>query len=193
MRWLDTLGVTRGSLEERNLEFLRPLLPSELPEAVGSAEKERGDLLALLGVVEAVRDRETCRRAAFAAHFGLEAADACGACDVCVDAGAALAEAGSGREGRPRGGSQPGGAGAQAGASATPAGSPAPEDLVPVQAKGGFQRGDWVQTGGRHLGRVVRVEGSGARVKLVVESQTDLRRRTIDPRRVRVERLDPGH
>jgi hypothetical protein len=37
------------------------------------------------------------------------------------------------------------------------------------------------------------VEGSGARVKLVVESQTDLRRRTIDPRRVRVERLDPGH
>ncbi|MBL6722122.1 MAG: RecQ family ATP-dependent DNA helicase [Planctomycetes bacterium] len=191
MRWLDTLGVTRGSLEERDLEFLRPLLPSELPEGVGSAEKERGDLLALLGVVEAVRDRSTCRRAAFAAHFGLEAAASCGACDACVEAGAALARVGGSRERGPRRPARPAAPEGGSSGSSTPRG-PEVERLEGAAAGATFQRGDWVQTGGRHLGRVVRVEGSGARVKLVVESQTDLRRRTIDPRRVRVERLDPG-
>lgn len=199
MRWLDTLGVTRGSLEERNLEFLRALQPSELPEAVGSAEKERGDLLALLAVVEAVRDRETCRRAAFAAHFGLDAAGSCGACDVCVDAAGVLAaggEGGSRRAPGPGGGGErlegdAGGPGAGERRAGRPRGGGAASAEAPV-GEPTFQRGDWVQTGGRHLGRVVRVEGTGSRVRLVVESQTDLRRRTIDPRRVRVERLDPG-
>ena len=46
---------------------------------------------------------------------------------------------------------------------------------------------DWVKVDGRHLGCVVRVEGSGRDLKLVVESASDLRRRTVNPRRKRVE------
>ena len=53
-----------------------------------------------------------------------------------------------------------------------------------------FARGDWVRIDGRHLGQVLRVEGEGNRVRLVVESAGDLKRRTVDPRRRRVERLD---
>ena len=39
------------------------------------------------------------------------------------------------------------------------------------------------------LGQVVRVEGEGQRVRLVVESAGDFRRRTVDPRRRRVRRI----
>ena len=53
-----------------------------------------------------------------------------------------------------------------------------------------FQRGDWVRVRGRHLGQVVRVEGKGSRVQLTVESASDLRRRRVDPRRKKVEKLD---
>ena len=52
-----------------------------------------------------------------------------------------------------------------------------------------FQRGDWVKVG-RHLGQVVKVEGSGNRTRLVVESASDLKRRTVDPRRQRVRRVE---
>jgi hypothetical protein len=54
-----------------------------------------------------------------------------------------------------------------------------------------FKRGDWVRVDGRHLGQVVRVDGRGDRVRLVVEDARDLRRRDIDPRRRRVQRLEP--
>ena len=57
------------------------------------------------------------------------------------------------------------------------------------QVHGGIGNGD-DEIEGRHLGQVVRVEGRGRRIKLVVESVGDLRRRTVDPRRRRVERLD---
>ena len=188
LRWLDTLGVTRGSLEDRDLEFLRPLQPSELPDAVGSEEKERGDLLALLGVVEAVRDRATCRRVLFGRHFGLEVAERCGACDACVDPGVEL-ERRQGRGGRaPRGERSPG--------NALPVTESRARGGQDPRAEGGqapFQRGDWVRVGRRRqYGRVVRVEGTGARLRLVIESQADLRRRVVDPRRVTVERLETG-
>ena len=188
LRWLDTLGVTRGSLEDRDLEFLRPLQPSELPDAVGSEEKERGDLLALLGVVEAVRDRTTCRRVLFGRHFGLEVGARCGACDACVDAGAELE--------RRHGGGARGHAGARIAGTGPPAvesRAGGPKDPGDEGGQAPFQRGDWVRVGrSRQYGRVVRVEGHGARLRLVIESQTDLRRRTVDPRRVSVERLELG-
>ena len=53
-----------------------------------------------------------------------------------------------------------------------------------------WQRGDWVRINRRHLGQVVKVEGEGSRVRLVVESATDMQRRTIDPRCERVERVE---
>ena len=43
----------------------------------------------------------------------------------------------------------------------------------------------------QHLGHVVRVEGEGRNLKLGVEDARDLRRRTIDPGRRRVRRIDP--
>ena len=52
----------------------------------------------------------------------------------------------------------------------------------------GFRRGDWVRVEGRFLGRVIRVEQDGRR--LVVESADDLRQRTIDLRRSRVQRIE---
>ena len=64
----------------------------------------------------------------------------------------------------------------------------APEARADEEAP--FQRGDWVRIDGRHLGQVLRVEGKGSRVRLVVESAGDLRRRTVDPRKRKVERLE---
>ena len=52
-----------------------------------------------------------------------------------------------------------------------------------------WQRGDWVRINGRHLGQILKVEGTGRALRLLVESTTDLGRRTIDPRRDRVERM----
>jgi hypothetical protein len=36
---------------------------------------------------------------------------------------------------------------------------------------------------------VIKVEGEGRRVRLTIESAGDLQRRTVDPRRERVERV----
>ena len=49
--------------------------------------------------------------------------------------------------------------------------------------------GDWVRIDRRHLGQVVKVQGEGKNVRLVVESAGDLKRRTVNPRRQRVERM----
>jgi hypothetical protein len=39
------------------------------------------------------------------------------------------------------------------------------------------------------LGQVVKVEGKGRQIRLTVESATDLKRRSVNPRRERVERV----
>jgi len=165
LKWLEVLEVTTGSFESRDLALARPLDPSELPEFVGSESKLRADLEGLLAMVRFATDEGTPRRALLARHFGLEpAAQGEGPCDHSSDPAAFLA-----RSFPPRALAAPGAA------------EPRPE--------GEFQRGDWVRVDGRHLGQVLRVEGRGSRVKLVVESVGDLRRRTVDPRRARVERL----
>ena len=105
---------------------------------------------------------ETCRRILLERHFGLpESGGDCGACDACTEASPWLA----------------------ANARSRPARSAAHE----LSAR--FQRGDWVRIDGRHLGHVVRVEGEGRGLRLVVESAGDFRHRTIDPRRSLVEPL----
>ena len=110
-----------------------------------------------------------CRRASISRHFDLDVPDApCGACDACADGAAWRGEHFAARS---------------AAAVAGPAG---PDDDAP------FRRGDWVRVRGRHLGQVVRVEGEGRSLRLVVESVSDLRHRTVDPRRDRVERFEPS-
>ncbi len=177
LRWLEVLGVTEGSFETHDIRIARELSPSELPEFVGSPGKHKDDLQALLAMVRFGTDHESCRRVLLARHFGLEepafeGTDGCGACDVCVDPV-------RWRQGRfaPR-----------------PArGSDEDDEPANVEREGvPFQRGDWVRVDRRHLGQVVRVEGAGRRVRLIIESAGDLRRREIDPRRRRVEKIDRG-
>jgi superfamily II DNA helicase RecQ len=170
LKWLEVLGVTEGSFETHDLRVVRDLAPSELPEAVGSEAKLRHDLGGLLHLLRFAKDDATCRRAGIAAHFDLAPPDGpCGACDACVDAEAWRAERLVQR----------------------PAGAVAAGPIV-EREDAPFRRGDWVRIDRRHLGMIVRVEGDGRRTKLVVEDAKDLRQRTIDPRKRRVERLEDG-
>jgi ATP-dependent DNA helicase RecQ len=165
LRWLEVLGVTTGSFETHDLELTGELDLDDLPDFVGSEEKRRADLSALLGIVQFAKDTDTCRRAALSAHFGLAPPSGpCGNCDACLA---------DGPEARLAAFHEPRAAGLQDG---------------PRSAE--FQRGDWVRVDGRHLGRVVRVEGTGRDMRLEVESLGDFRRRTVNPRRKRVERVE---
>ncbi len=172
LKWLEVLGITTGSFETRDLVLVRDLDPAELPAFVGSGGKLRSDLEALLAMVRFAGDVETCRRVLLAEHFETELPPApCAACDNCLSAEASAAWM---REHTlPR-----------------PATAPAPRAAPGSQAsEAGYQRGDWVRVDGRHVGQVLRVEGEGKRVRLLVEGADDLRRRTVDPRKRRVERL----
>jgi ATP-dependent DNA helicase RecQ len=180
LKWLEVLGVTEGSFETRDLRVVRELDPAELPEFVGTGEKLRADLTALLGMVRFARDTETPRRVALARHFGLpdDGADLLRGCDVTEDAAAwrraqLAPRAASGRAGEGPSATDPDHARATRGAD-----------------EPRFQRGDFVRIDGRHLGQVLRVDGTGRSAKLLVESLADLRRRTVDPRRQRVERIE---
>ena len=164
LKWLEVLGVTAGSFETRDLRLVREFTPDELPGFVGSEGKLKDDLTALLGMMQFASKGGECRRAGIARHFELEApAGPCGACDVCTDA-----RVWRSRYLAPR-----------------PAATPKAASLEEP-----YQRGDWVRVRGRHLGQVVKVEGKGRKLRLTVESASDLKRRTVDPSRVRVERVE---
>lgn len=173
LRWLDVLGVTRGSFEGRDLEVVRDLDPQELPPFLASGEKLDDDLRALLAMVEFAKCGDRPRRALLAEHFGLPfaEADAFG-CDNTEDPARWRAE----RMDR------------RAGAAAGPGEPAVVEAAPPTDAP--FARGDWVRVDGRHLGQVVKVEGEGRGLRLTVESVGDFRRRVVDPRRRRVELLE---
>lgn len=157
LRWLEVLGILEGDFETHDLRVVRELYPAMLPASVGSPEKLRRDLEALLAMVHFSARPEACRRQTIAVHFGLPPPVApCGACDVCSDAAGWRTE------------------------------RLAPRQNAPAESSGepGWARGQWVRVGGR-LGRIVRVEGEGKRVKLFVESADDLEVRAVDPRRAR--------
>lgn len=166
LKWFEVLGVTEGSFETHDLRLARDLEPGELPEFVGSEEKRTGDLQSLLKMVQFANDDDTCRRLALSRHFDLEPEPVpCGGCDVCEPAEAWLERS---MKPRPR---------------------HAPEVRGDDSSEVPFARGDWVRVG-RHYGQVVRVEGSGNRLRLVVEGASDLKRRTVDPRKQRVTRME---
>jgi ATP-dependent DNA helicase RecQ len=165
LKWLEVLGVVEGNFEERTLRLTRELDPAELPPSVGSEEKLREDLRGLLAMVSFARERDACRRATLAAHFGLDSpAVPCGACDLCTDAASWQS--------------------ARLAPRATAASAASPE-----RAAGRFERGDWVRVDGRALGQVLRVEGRGKRVRLWIEDARSLERFHVDPARRTVERL----
>ncbi len=164
LKWLEVLGVTRGSFETHDLSLVRDLEAGELPDFVGSEDKHRADLEALLKMLQFAKEEEVCRRTLLAQHFGLTPEPApCGACDICCDRAEWTSRAFAGR---------------------TFEVGEAP------RREAGFQRGDWVKVDGKHLGHIVSVEGEGRRVTLIVESAGDMRRRRVDPRKRRVEPLE---
>lgn len=164
LKWLEVLGVSSGSFETHDLQLIRNLLPGELPEFVGSEEKRKQDLGALLSMVRFAGGVEECRRVSLARHFELqEPGEACGACDVCADSASWLDQRFTSREGE--------------------------VERAGETGKVHFQRGDWVRLGRGELVQVVRVEGEGKRMRLVVEDAGQNYKRTVDPRRVRIERL----
>ena len=163
LKWLEVLGVTEGSFETHDLRLVRELTEGELPESVGSADKRRADLEGLLAMARFAGQSEECRRVSIARHFELEApAQPCGACDVCTPASPWRAAHFSAR----------------------------PTTRSDEARNERWQRGDWVRVDRRHLGQIVMVEGEGRGLRLVVESASDMQRRTIDPRRQRVERVE---
>ncbi len=62
LKWLEVLGVIEGAFENHSLRVRRELEPGELPASVGSEDKKRHDLSALLGMVRFANGREECRR-----------------------------------------------------------------------------------------------------------------------------------
>jgi ATP-dependent DNA helicase RecQ len=163
LKWLEVLGVTEGSFETHDLHLVRELDPAELPDSVGSADKRRADLEGLLAMARFAGTADECRRVTIERHFGLpESTPPCGACDFCANAATWRSTHFTARV----------------------AGSPQAH-----AAEHEWHRGDWVRVNGRHLGQVVKVEGDGRRVRLTIESAGDLQRRTVDPRRDRVERV----
>ena len=176
LKWLEVLGVTSGSFDSHDLRIARELDPGELPDSVGSPDKRRHDLEGLLGMARFAGAALECRRVLLARHFGLdEPTDPCGACDVCADA-----DAWRGAHFSPR--AEPDGGGGGDG------GAPGEASATAQEPK--WTRGDWVRVRGGHLGQVVKVEGAGRGLRLVVESVSDLKRRTVNPRRQRVERVE---
>ena len=172
LKWLEVLGITQGSFETHDLALVRELDYDELPESVGSEDKLENDLRALLGMAQFAREFDVPRRELLARHFDLDTDGLAFGCDNSEDPRAwrethfeprPVVE----REERPRASDEP-------------------------RGDAQYARGDWVEIDGRHLGQVVRVEGKGNRIKLVVESAGDLRRRTVDPRRKKVKRLESG-
>ena len=159
LKWLEVLGITSGSFESHDLCVARELDLAQLPASVGSDDKRLGDLQALLHMVYFSSRAERCRRQQTAEHFGLEVPQApCSACDVCTDANTWRSQFLPARAAH----------------------------AAPQASTGLFARGQWVRVDGRHLGRIVRVEGEGRRTRLFVESADNLEVRSVDPRRARV-------
>lgn len=180
LRWLEVLGVTKGSFEGRNFKVVRDLDPAELPEFLHTGEKLDDDLRALLSMVEFAKCEDRPRRELLCDHFGLPFSDSDAfGCDNTVDAAEWRADRMPRRQlSAPQAG------------DARPAGQDGGRVEAAPASDARWQRGDWVKVDGRHLGQIVKVEGSGSSVRLTIESVGDFRRRTVDPRRKRVEPLE---
>jgi ATP-dependent DNA helicase RecQ len=181
LKWLEVLGITRGSFDAHNLEIVGDLDPAALPDFLGSGEKFDDDLRALLAMVEFAKADVRPRREILAEHFGLPFTDAeAFGCDNTDDAAAWRASHMERREVRPPG--EPSAEG--------PAAEDHPGDRAGDRERPRFARGDWVKVDDRHLGQVVKVEGTGRSLRLTVESIGDFRRRIVDPRRKQVVKIE---
>ena len=165
LKWLEVLGITQGCFETGNLRIAQKIDPDQLPEMIGNEDKHKADLHGLLKIMQfALNAQNKCRRTVIAEHFELDdQLPGCHACDACGDRDAHLVKQ---FEPRPIGDVQT---------------SSTRDDH--------FERGDWVRVDGRHIGQVIKVQKRGRDIELTVESAGDLRKRTVNIRRQRVEKI----
>jgi ATP-dependent DNA helicase RecQ len=166
LKWLDVLGITQGSFEMGNLRVVQLMEPEQLPDVVGSEDKFKADLQGLLGLMQfAINEDGQCRRAVIAEHFKLpDFPQTCCTCDACTDRDAFLTEYFVARDSG---------------------------DVQTSSTRADhFHRGDWVCVDDRHIGQVLKVHKRGRDIELVVESAGDLRKRTVNIRRHKVEKIE---
>ena len=183
LKWLEVLGVTSGSFETSDLRIVKALPMDQLPDFLATGSKLQSDLQGLHTMLRFAKDSSRCRRIALAEHFALEAPEApCGACDHCSSAAEGLA-------------------GVSAGARSIAAQTPAPAASSAGESKQEhdagrrssslrFQRGDFLRLDGRRIVEVVRVEGRGKQLRLIVRDQRSLEDFVVDPKRRRLEPID---
>ena len=176
LRWLEVVGAIEGSFERHDLRVNPDFMPSDLPAFVGSPEKLDGDLKGLLKLATLATADEHCLRISLAAHFDLDADEQpCCACNTCTTADAWLAKNLSAPIG-------------QVGPAPSPREDPSPGARPPETEE--LQRGDWVQVGKRGLARILKVEGKPPRTRITIEDASTLKRRTLDPSRVKIKRIE---
>lgn len=166
LKWLEVLGITEGSFEMGNLHIVQTMEPDQLPDVIGNPDKHKADLHGLLHVMQfAVNEEAQCRRSIIASHFKIDKTSAnCQACDACVARDAHLAQHFTPRD--------------------------AGDVTTSATRADHFHRGDWVRIDDKHIGQVVKVNKRGRDIELVVESAGDLRQRTINIRRKKVEKIE---
>ena len=168
LKLLNTDGCTTGELG-RDLTWVRTPSPAEIWEWLPEDKRKR-DLMGLLEMVKYARE-EGCRKGRIEKYFGFEfAADNCGACDICLDREAWLAQhLPDDHRRRIR----------QAEPAAT---SSASSNKV--------ARGDWIHVRGHGLCAVKRVHKTPKGITVDVERAKDLETRSFDLRRVRWRKVD---
>jgi len=176
LRWLEVVGAIEGSFERHDLRVNPDFMPSDLPAFVGSPEKLDGDLMGLLKLATLASADEPCLRTSLAAHFDLDADEQpCCACNTCTTADAWLAK----NLPTPS---------VQTDTAPSPTTDPSPGARPPKTRE--LQRGDWVQVGKHGLARILKVEGKPPRTRITIEDAKTLKRRTLDPSRVKVKRIE---
>lgn len=173
LRWLEVIGAIEGSFERHDLRVNPAFMPSDLPVFVGSTEKLDGDLRGLLKLAMLANSEERCLRAGMAEHFDLEVPDLpCGTCSSCLGADTWIRR--------------------EMSASKIIHALPTPSSMHPLKdpAPAPFRRGNWVRIGQHGLARVLKVEGEGRRTRVTIEDSASLKRRTIDPNRIKLRVIE---
>ncbi|MEQ8765536.1 MAG: ATP-dependent DNA helicase RecQ [Planctomycetota bacterium] len=170
LRWLEVLGVIRGTFEGRDIELLRPLDESEIPDDFNE-DKFKRDLQKLLDLVRYVK-LDTSRKDFLRDYFGLEGEPATSGCDQTEDAEEWLER------------SFPSSRAVSRRKDGTPEPSPIERDADGIWTP---QRGDWIKIKGRRLARVLKVSGEGRGARLEVEYQDSLERGNVTIGRVKIQ------
>lgn len=163
-------GVTEGTFDDDDIEFLRPLDAATL-EANWPPDKKRHALEALLTMGRYAANVEDCRKDALAVYFDCESS-ACdtslgdASCDACRPTDDWIAAKFDASADLPK----------------------APAEPV-VERPASYRRGDWIQVRGR-FARVLAVQSAGEGYRLEVEYAEDFKRVWVDTSKDRIRSVE---